>query len=123
MMGLGTTILRSALLGLVLGSGPSGAAQAAEMESGSPDIVPVELWDRPRSGRALLAVPAVRHALTALSAQSDARLRIHHPPGVEGTLQAEELRAWLIAHAIPPERLLLRGDGPARQPLRLEIVR
>jgi hypothetical protein len=87
----------------------------------SPGAIPYELWDRPRTGGALLALPAVRDAMAALLARS-ARLRIRHPAGVEGVLQAEELRTWLIAHAIDPGRLVLQAEPGARQPLQLEIV-
>ena len=97
-------------------------APAAEPMSTQPGAIPYALWDRPRSGRAVLAVPAVRDAIAALLAQPDARLRIRHPTGVEGVLQAEELRTWLIAHAIEPGRLLLQAEPGARQPLQLEIL-
>jgi hypothetical protein len=83
--------------------------------------IPYELWDRPRSGRATLAVPAVREAMAALAANPAARLLIRHPAGVDGTLQAEELRTWLIAHAVAPGRVVLRPEPAARQPLQLEI--
>ena len=71
----------------------------------------------------MLAVPAVREALAALAANPEARLVIRHPAGTEGSLQAEELRTWLVAHAVEPARLQLRADVPARQPLHLEVVR
>jgi len=84
--------------------------------------IPAELWDRPRSGRVVMAVPAVRAAVGSLLDRSATRLEIRHPPGPEPTLQAEELRAWLTAHAVEPRRIQLRADLPARQPLLLEIV-
>jgi hypothetical protein len=108
---------------LLLLSLTAAIAPAAESTSTPPSgAIPYELWDRPRSGRALLAVPAVRDAMAALLARSEARLRIRHPAGVEGVLQAEELRTWLIAHAIEPGRLVLQADPGARQPLQLEIL-
>jgi hypothetical protein len=97
------------------GAGPSAAADAQGTE------VPVELWDRPRSGRIVIAVPAVRAALASLQAKPDSRLAIRHAPGPEPALQAEELKAWLVAHAIEPERIAVRADLPARQPLHLEV--
>ena len=98
------------------------APGAEPVSTPSSGAIPYELWDRPRTGRALLAVPAVRDAMAALLARSEARLRIRHPAGVEGVLQAEELRTWLIAHAIEPGRLVLQAEPGARQPLQLEIV-
>jgi hypothetical protein len=85
--------------------------------------VPAELWDRPRAGRAVMAVPAIRQALNALLASPEAHLTVRHPPGPEAASQAEELRAWLVAHAVEPERILLRGDLQPRHPLQLEIGR
>lgn len=81
-----------------------------------------ELWDRPRTGRMVLSNAAVRQALDALRQRPDARLAIRHASGAEPVLQAEELRAWLIAHAVEPNRIDLRPDLAARQSLRLEIV-
>lgn len=107
---------------LLLFSLTAAIAPAAEPVSTPSGAIPYELWDRPRSGRALLAVPAVRDAMAALLARAHARLRIRHPAGVEGLLQAEELRTWLIAHAIGPGRLVLQAEPGARQPLQLEIV-
>jgi len=85
-------------------------------------VIPLELWDRPRSGRAVLAVPAMREALAGLAARPQARVVIRHPAGAEGMLQAEELRSWLIAHAVEPRRVELRAEAAARQPLQLELV-
>jgi len=90
-----------------------GAAQAA-------DLGP-ELWDRPRSAQTVMAQPAVRQAVAALQARSDARLQIVYGPRQEAQLQAEELRAWLIALAVEGTRLRLRAE-PAAATIRLEIV-
>jgi hypothetical protein len=113
---------RAVPMALLLLSLTATMAPAAEPVSALPGAVPYEVWDRPRSGRTLLVVPAVRDAIAALLAQPEARLRIRHPAGVEGVLQAEELRTWLIAHAIDPDRLVLQAAPAARQPLQLEIV-
>ena len=83
--------------------------------------VPAELWDRPRTGQLVLAVPAIRQALAALLAAPEAKLTVHHPPGAESSSQAEELRAWLVAHAVEPARVSLRADLQARQALVLEV--
>jgi len=120
MRGLAYRLIRAQagmlLLVMAAVAGPSVAAVAGGLE------IPAELWDRPRSGRTVMAVPAVRQAIAALLDRADARLQIRHPPGAETTLQAEELRAWLVAHAVEPRRIQLRPDLQAREPLRLEIV-
>lgn len=97
----------------------SSVAAAAE---GTANEVPPELWDRPRSGRAVLAVPAVKRVLGELASAPTAQLTIRHAPGVETSGQAEELRAWLVSHAIDAERIVLRSDLAARQPIRLEVA-
>lgn len=86
-------------------------------------VVPPELWDRPRSGRAVLEQPAIRQAVNACLAQPDARLVVHHGAGQESLLAAEELRSWLTALALESERVSLRGGLKPREPLRLEVVR
>ena len=86
-------------------------------------VVPPELWDRPRSGRAVLEQPAIRQAVNACLAQPDARLVVHHGAGQESLLAAEELRSWLTALALESERVSLRGGLKPSELLRLEVVR
>lgn len=83
------------------------------------DLAP-ELWDRPRSAQAVMAQPAVRQVVAAYQANSAARIMIVHGPRQEAQLQAEELRAWLVALAVDSARLQLRSD-PRAAVLRLEI--
>lgn len=84
------------------------------------DLAP-ELWDRPRSAQAVMAQPAVRQAVAAYQASSVARIVIIHGPRQEAQLQAEELRAWLVALAVDSARLQLRAD-PMAAVLRLEVT-
>jgi hypothetical protein len=102
------------------GVGCFAAALAAAAET---FVVSPELWDRPRSGRAVLEQPAIRQAVNAWRAQPGASLVIHHGPGQETVLAAEELRSWLAALAVEPARIALRGDLKPAEPLRLEVVR
>ena len=81
-----------------------------------------EIWDRPRSGATVMARPEIRQAVDAWLARPAARLVVHHGPGPEPVLQAEELRAWLIALAVEAERVTLRNDLGPQAPLSLEIV-
>jgi len=85
-------------------------------------VVPAELWDRPRSGPQVIAAGPVREAVARLTARADARLLIRHPRTSEAQIQAEELRAWLTAHAIEPARIELRADLAPRQPILLEVT-
>jgi hypothetical protein len=86
-------------------------------------VVPPELWDRPRGGRAVLEQPAVRQAVNACLAQPGARLVIHHGAGQASQLAAEELRSWLAALAVEPGSISLRSDLQPSEPLRLEVVK
>ncbi len=81
-----------------------------------------ELWDRPRSGRAVLAEPAVNRAVNTYLARPGAWLVIHHPPGTVPVLQAEELRAWLIALAVESEHVSLKSDLEPNAMLTIEVV-
>lgn len=83
--------------------------------------LPPELWDRPRSAQSVMAQPVIRQAVLALQSRSDARLRIVHGTRQESVLQAEELRAWLIALAVEDTRVQLRAETAAAV-IRLEIV-
>jgi len=85
--------------------------------------VPVELWDRPRSGPAVMERLPVKQAVAAWLAQPAMRLIIHHGAGQDSLLQAEELRSWLIALAVEAGRMTLRSDLNSSEPLRLEVVR
>ncbi|MFN7086092.1 MAG: hypothetical protein ACK4N4_05640 [Burkholderiales bacterium] len=85
--------------------------------------VPPELWDRPRSGRIVLEQPAVKQAVGILLSRPGSRLVIHHAAGQEPLLQAEELRAWLIALAVGAERIGLGGDLKSGEPLKIEIMK
>ncbi|MBI3041207.1 MAG: hypothetical protein HYY78_00060 [Betaproteobacteria bacterium] len=84
-------------------------------------VVPPELWDRPRSGRAVLEQPAIRQAVNAWLELPGARLVVRHGAGQESLLAAEELRFWLAALAVEPGRIALRGDLQSSEPLRIEV--
>lgn len=84
------------------------------------DVAP-ELWDRPRTAQAVMAQPAVRQAVAAIQANGAAGIVIVHGPRQEAQLQAEELRAWLVALAVEGSRLQLRVD-PLAALLRLEVT-
>jgi hemin uptake protein HemP len=75
--------------------------------------VPAELWDRPRTARAVLEQDAVKRAVSAALQRPDSELIIHHAAGQEPLLQAEELRSWLAALAIDSRRVVLRSDATA----------
>ena len=100
----------------------AGLACAALSAAAQTFTVPSELWDRPRSGRAVLDQPVIRQAVNSCLAQPGTRLVIHHGPGQESALQAEELRTWLAALAVEAGRIALRNDLKPSEPLRLEVT-
>jgi hypothetical protein len=102
------------------GAGLAAAVVAAAAQS---FVVPPELWDRPRSGRAVIEQPAVRQAVGAHMALPDSRLVVRHGVGQEALLAAEELRAWFVALAVEPARISLRNDLPPAEPLQILVVR
>ena len=97
---------------------------AAALSAAADDVFSVapDLWDRPRSARAVLDQPAVRKALDQYLARPPARLVIHHGYGQEALLQAEELRMWLMALAIDGVRVSLINDVKPQEPLKIEVT-
>ena len=84
--------------------------------------IPPELWDRPRTGRAILEQESIKRAINLALDKPDAQIVIHHATGQEPLLQAEELKSWLTALAIDSRRIALRAGGAAGSPLRLEVA-
>jgi hypothetical protein len=98
----------------------SAPSHAGETTDGG--TVASELWDRPRTARAVQADPAVRRAAQRLAAEPGLRLAIHHVRVQESLLQAEELRSWLVALAIDAARIALVPDLAPGSPIRLDVV-
>lgn len=100
----------------------SGAMLIAFSAAAQNFAVPPELWDRPRTGRAVLEHPVLRQAVGVWLAQPGARLVVHHGAGQDSSLAAAELRAWLAAFAVEPTRIFLRSDLQPSEALRMEVV-
>jgi hypothetical protein len=84
--------------------------------------IPRELWDRPRTGRAVLEQANVKQAVLAALAKPESQIVIHHGSAQELVLQAEELRSWLGALAIDTRRVVLRSDLAVEDPFKIEVV-
>ncbi len=84
--------------------------------------VPAELWDRPRTARAIVEQDAIKRAVSATLAQPAAQLVIRHGIGPDSLSQAEELRSWLGALAIDTRRIVLRNDPAPGASMQIEIV-
>ena len=97
-------------------------ACASFVASAQSFVVPPELWDRPRTGAAVLAQPAIRQAMDRYLAQPGSRVIVRHGAAQESQLAAEELRSWLAALAIEPARISLRNDLKPSEPLVIEVI-
>jgi hypothetical protein len=84
--------------------------------------VPAELWDRPRTGRAVLDQENLKRAVGAALARPEAQIVIHHGAGQEREVQAEELKSWLAALAIDTRRVILRADASSGAAMRIEVT-
>jgi hypothetical protein len=91
-------------------------AQAADIFTVAPD-----LWDRPRTARAVLDQPAGRPAITLYLSRPAAQLVIHHDYGQAPLLQAEELKSWLMALAVDSARIRLLNNEKPSEPLKIEV--
>lgn len=115
-------MIANAKLALLLAAALLQAAVAGAQPAGAPrHTVPPELFDRPRSAELVLRQPAIRAAVAAHLAQPGSRLVLRHGSGQNATLQAEELRAWLVALAVDPERVLLAGDRKPGEAMIIEV--
>ncbi len=68
-------------------------------------------WARPRSGAALVRMPVLQQAVTALRAQPESHLQLRYPGGDTGSMWAQELKAWLVALGVVSERIELLPGG------------
>jgi hypothetical protein len=83
-------------------------------------ILTAEMWARPRTGKAVLAMPPVRAAVQNLVQTPDSLLLIRYPGGDEGSIWAEELQGWLISLGIEPTLIEMRpGSIPEQIELQL----
>lgn len=81
-----------------------------------------ELWEKPRSGIMVRAQESLQQCVEAYLAQPGARILVHHADSEESLLQAEELRAWLIALAIEAARVELAPDLKPNRNLNVELI-
>ena len=95
---------------------------AAALAQAQTAVVAPELWDRPRSARAILAEPAIKQSVRSYLTQPTARIVIRHAPTGGALQEAEELRSWLVALAVEPQRIAVLGELKAGTPLTIEVV-
>ena len=78
-------------------------------------------WLQPRSGMTALNEPSIRPCVLALLADNKSRMLITYNDTDESGISATELRQWLIALALPAERIILKKASTLTDPIRLEI--
>jgi hypothetical protein len=84
-------------------------------------VLSAEMWARPRSGKAVLAMPPVRKVVHSLLNTPGSHLLIRYPGGDEGSIWAEELQGWLISLGIEP-RLIEMHPGSTPGQIELELM-
>ena len=78
-------------------------------------------WLQPRSGILTLNENSIRPCITDLLANKTNKLLINYNDTDESSISATELRQWLIALALPAERIILKKATTLTDPIRLEI--
>lgn len=78
-------------------------------------------WEAPNRNQALLSDPALRTLVQGWEAQPGSRLRIEYPPGEQGELWANRLRAWLVAFGIPGSAIQVLPGGNESNALALSL--
>lgn len=87
------------------------------------DCVPSdELWSKPRNAASILADKGIRECVLPMLDQPDARLHMLFAPDEDAQLRAADLRWWLIALGLEPERIALVEAPKATTPLVLELM-
>lgn len=98
-------LLLSFIILLILSGGNVQAADSVQISA--------DEWATPRSGERIVSMPGLAPLIHDYLQQTDARLVMSHPGGEQGSLWAEELRAWLVALGIDSEHVVLE-PGSAR---------
>lgn len=74
-------------------------------------VLSAAAWSRPRSGEAVLKLPAVRAAVQEWMAHPKQHLVITYAGGESGSLWAAELKDWLVALGVATDHIELRPGG------------
>jgi len=79
-------------------------------------------WAGPRSAERILQMDGLRKPVREVLSSQTNRLRLRFPGGDEGRLWVEELRSWLWALGLAPERIELRPGSSAKDVIELEVL-
>ena len=78
-------------------------------------------WLQPRSGVATLNEKSITPCVSALLTDNKSKLLIIYNDTDDSSISATELRQWLVALALPAERIILKKATTLTDPIRLEI--
>lgn len=80
-------------------------------------------WARPRTGDRVAAMPVLRAAVGEWLEQPQSTIMVVHPGGEAGTLWGTEVRDWLVALGVEPDRVALLPGGPRDDAVLLRFER
>ena len=87
-------------------------------------VVLADDWARPRSGESVVALPSLRAAVQAwIDAGDGAVIEVRYPGGERGSLWGGEIRDWLVALGVAPDRVSLRPGGARDDAVILHVER
>jgi len=86
-----------------------------------PLVLDAEQWAVPRGGEVILGMAPVAQAMHRLDAQRGSRLVIRYPGGDEGSLWANELRAWLVSLGLSSQRIELVPGSHSADTIELDV--
>ncbi|HHZ88370.1 MAG TPA: hypothetical protein EYN73_08595 [Chromatiaceae bacterium] len=104
-------------LGLTLVTGGALAADSDASFTLSADV-----WASPRSGLSVRNMVGVAEAVKRLNSTDSAQLQVHFPQGENGSLWADELRAWLVSLGLESSRIQLYPDASSDHGLTLRVA-
>ena len=78
-------------------------------------------WLQPRSGLTVLNNIAIKPCVSALLADTQNKMLVNYNDTDESSVSANELRQWLIALALPAERILLKKQTTSTDAISLDI--
>ena len=81
-----------------------------------------DVWASPRSGLSVRNMVGVAEAVKRLNSTDSAQLQVHFPQGENGSLWADELRAWLVSLGLESSRIQLYPDASSDHGLTLRVA-
>lgn len=87
------------------------------------DCVPSDdLWSKPLNAASVLADKGIRDCVLPFLQNKQAQLTLHHAADEEAILRAADLRWWLVALGLEPERIALAQGPNTDTPLIVELT-